>query len=66
MAIFTPAGKGLTDDYVFATVLVNAFEGVRSGTDGVSFRRSRVEEIGTRQAWFQTNFITEFEYDEIK
>lgn len=66
VAIFTPAGGGLTDGYTFATVCLNAFEGVRSGSDGVKYSNSRIEEVGTRQAWFQTNFITEFEYDEIK
>ena len=66
MQIFVPAGEGLTDPYKFAKVVVDAFEGVRTGTDGIRYFNTRVNEIGVYQSWFQLDVITEFEYDEIK
>lgn len=63
--IFTPTGEGLSNADKCAKMFLNAFEG-KTSPGGVWFRNGRVREIGADGDFFQTNFITDFEYDEIK
>lgn len=63
--IFTPAGaRGLTLVDRLGTMATNAFEGRQA--DGVWFRNVRLNEVGNTDAWFQTNVIAEFYYEQTK
>lgn len=62
--IFTQAGKGLQESHQLAKVAADAFEGQSTG--GVWFRNVRINETGRNGAFYQTNVVVEFEYDERK
>lgn len=62
--IYTQAGKGLQESHQLAKVAADAFEGQSTG--GIWFRNVRINEIGREGAFYQTNVIVEFEYDETK
>lgn len=62
----TPTGLGLSTNDVYSKVALDAFEGVETAPDQVIFRNARLQEEGTDGAWFLTNVISEFEYDEVK
>jgi hypothetical protein len=64
--IYTPAGAGLTEPYDRAKVVQDAFEGVRTGSDGIRYSQVRINEVGIQQSWFMLNVLAEFEYDELK
>ena len=65
--VFTPIDDGLTKNDELAKLANDAFEGqTAGGGDRVEFRNVRSNEIGPDGAWFQTNVIAEFEYDEVK
>jgi len=61
--VFTP--RDLLMGQQLAIIARNAFEGLQSA-NGVWFRNGRVNEVGPSAAWYQTNCITDFQYDEIK
>lgn len=63
--IFTPFGIGTTLVDILANIASKAFEG-KATPNGVWFRNTRVNEIGQDGDWFQTNVLTDFEYDEIR
>lgn len=63
--VFTPVGKGLQDYYGLAKVVVDAYEG-HSTPGGVWFRDTRIAEVGRDGKFFQSNVLTNFQYDEIK
>lgn len=63
--IFNPIGKGLSDSYISATNVNDAYEG-KTSPNGVWFRNVRINEIGKEGDFFQTNVVIEFTYDEIK
>lgn len=64
--IFTPTGEGLSNADIFAKVALDAFEGNSTGSDAIEFRNVTVNEVGRDGPWYQTNVLTEFEYDEVK
>jgi hypothetical protein len=61
--VFTPIGDGFTLDDTLSTVARNCFEGVTT-SNGVWFRRTKVQEVGKTGAFYQTNVTAEFEYTE--
>lgn len=63
--IFTPYGDGLTLSDALVNVILSAFEG-KATSSGAWFRQSRVNEVGQDGVWYQTNVLTNFEYDEVK
>ncbi len=64
--IFTKQGDGQRTADALSKVAKDAFEGVVTAPGGVIFRRVRINEIGPDGAWFQTNVLADFEYDEVK
>lgn len=64
--IFTPSNMGLAIADTFAKVALDAFEGQKTQEDRVHFRNVRMIEVGQDGAWFQTNVIADFDYDEVK
>jgi hypothetical protein len=64
-SIFTPTGNGLSDSYVLAKVVANAYEG-KSSDNGVWFRNVRIQEIDSEGQFRQLNVLTDFEYTETK
>lgn len=63
--IFTLSSKGLSEAQRLAKVVGDAFEG-QSTPGGVWFKNVRMNEIGRDGQFFQTNLLTDFEYDEVK
>ena len=63
--VFTPFGDGLTLADVLSGVVKGAFRGVNTGSDAITFRNTRVVDVGPSGAWRQTNVVAEFDYDEI-
>lgn len=63
--LFEPSGKGLLITDKASKILFDAFDELKTAS-GVWFRRARSVEVGNEGNWFQTNFIVEFNYDEIK
>lgn len=64
--IRTPTGLGLSSNDIFSKIALDAFEGVETAPDQVIFRNARIQEAGNDGAWFLTNVIADFEYDEVK
>lgn len=48
-----------------AIIARDAFEG-RSTASGIWFRNARITPIGADGAWYQTNVVVEFQYDEMR
>lgn len=65
VTIHTPSSSGLSDAYILAKVVTDAFEGV-SMPNGVWFRNVRINELGREDAFYQTNVLINFEYTETK
>jgi hypothetical protein len=63
--IFTPFGDGLIQADSLTKIAADAFEGVDT-PNGVWFRRVRVNHVGQRGEWYQTNVLADFFYDEVK
>jgi len=63
--VFTAFGTGLSTNDELSMIAARAFEGA-STSSGVWFRNVSVQEIGQDEAWFQTNVVAEFEYDEVR
>lgn len=63
--IYTPVAKGLSESYRLAKIVSDAFEG-KSTPEGVWFRRGRISEAGKDGMFKVLNFVTDFEYTEIK
>lgn len=63
--IFQPSGEGLVGNPDLARIVQDAFEGAVT-PGGVIVRSVVVNEVGPDGAWFQTNVVVSFEYDEIK
>lgn len=63
--LFTPYGTGLSLADDLAMIVLGAFEG-KATRSHVWFRNARPVEIGQDGAWFQTNVIAEFTYDEVR
>lgn len=64
-SIFTPTGNGLSESYILAKVVADAYEGQKSET-GVWFRNVRIQEIGRESQFYQINVLIDFEYNETK
>lgn len=64
--LFTPTGQGLTASDKYAKVAYDAFEGKSASPGGAFFYNVRVNEVGEDGAWFHTNVIAEFQWDEVK
>jgi len=62
----TPTGLGLSTNDIFSKIALDAFEGIETAPDQVIFRRARLQEVGNDGAWFLTNVMADFEYDEVK
>ena len=62
----TPTGLGLSTNDIFSKIALDAFEGIETEPDQVIFRRARLQEVGNDGAWFLTNVMADFEYDEVK
>lgn len=62
----TPTGLGLSTNDTFSKIALDAFEGIETAPDQVIFRNARIQEEGNDGAWFLTNVIADFEYDEVK
>lgn len=65
IALFDPAGKGLSESYNLAKPILDTFEG-KSSPSGVWFRDSRILEVGKNGNYYETQFITDFSYHEMK
>ena len=66
--IFVPLslGEGLLLDSKLAIIARDAYEGQRTVSD-IWFRNVRINEVGSSSdAWFQTNVLAEFFYEELK
>jgi hypothetical protein len=63
--IFTPFGDGQALADLMAEVAKRAFQGVVTGADAVSFRNARIMDGRQDGQWWQTNVMTEFDYDEV-
>lgn len=63
--LFEPSGKGLLITDKASKILFDAFDKLKTSS-GVWFRRARAVDVGNDGNWYQTNFIVEFNYDEIK
>jgi hypothetical protein len=63
--IFTPSGEGLSEAYNLGKILMDAFEGYATPSQ-VWFRNARTNEVGPSDSWYQTNFLVDFTYDEMK
>lgn len=63
--INTPSSSGLSNGYVLAKVVTDAFEGETS-PNGVWFRDVRINEIGREGTFYKTNALIDFEYYETK
>jgi len=64
-SIFTPTGNGLSDSYILAKVVANAYEG-KSSDNGVWFKNVRIQEIPSEGQFRQLNVLMDFEYTETK
>jgi hypothetical protein len=64
-SIFTPTGNGLSDSYILAKVVADAYEG-QSSDNGVWFRNVRLQEIGRESQFYHVNVLIDFEYNETK
>lgn len=65
VGVFVPQGTGFSKSTALATIVRDAYEGV-SGPSGLWFRNVRINEIGPDGAWFLTNVVANFEYDDVK
>jgi len=65
VTINTPSTSGLSDAYVLAKVVADAYEGVAS-PNGVWFRNVRINELGREGTFNQINVVIDFEYYETK
>lgn len=63
--IFTPFNDGMEDADDLAAIAKQAFEGEVTSPGRVIFRRVRINEVGQDGQFFQTNVVTDFEYDHI-
>lgn len=61
--VFTPAGRGLTEGYQFATTIANAFEDSKLD---VWFRNTRISEKGVNGSFYQIDVLTDFSYNEVR
>lgn len=61
--IFSPMGLGQFNSDALAEVILLALEGARF--DGGFFKRVRINEIGSDGAWYCTNVVADFEWDQI-
>ncbi len=66
LQIFTKRGDGQRTADILAQIAKLAYQGAVTTPGGVIFRRARINEVGVDGAWFQTNVLTDFEYDEVK
>jgi hypothetical protein len=64
LQLFTPNGDGLVSNDTISTQLQEALQGI-SSPGGVWFRNARANEVGQTGPWFQSNILTDFEYDSI-
>lgn len=64
-SIFTPTGNGLSDSYILAKVVSNAYEG-KSSDNGVWFKNVRIQEVPSEGQFRQLNVLMDFEYTETK
>ncbi len=64
--VFEISGGGLTSSDILVDLVLDAFEGEKTGPDRIEFRNARANEIGQDGPWFQTNVIVEFVYDRVK
>lgn len=62
--IFTPTGDGFVMSDTLVPIAKRAYEG-KATASGIWFRNVRNTEVGTSGAWFQTNILADFTYDEI-
>lgn len=63
--IFTPTGDGRVLADQLAQISKNAFEGRATASD-VRFRNTRILHVGQEGAWYQTNVLADFEYEEVR
>jgi hypothetical protein len=63
--IFTKYGSGQENADLISGVVKRAFRGVNTGSDAITFRNTRVVDVGHSGPYLQTNVISEFDYDEI-
>jgi hypothetical protein len=61
--VFTPAGRGLTEGYQFATQIANAFEDSKLD---VWFRNTHITEKGVNGSFYQIDVLTDFSYNEVR
>ena len=64
--VFTSTGDGQVTSDVLVAIAKFAFEGVATSPGRVLFRNVRIQEVGQDGAWFQSNVLADFEYDEVK
>jgi hypothetical protein len=63
--ISTPSGKGLSESYILAKVVSDAYEGITS-SEGVIFRNVRLNELGHNGPFLEMLVLVDFEYFELK
>lgn len=64
--VFSVFGEGLANNDVFTQVALDAFQNKSSKLGGMLFRNARSIEIGQTGAFYQTNVLVDFEYDQFK
>lgn len=64
-SIFSPIGKDLSESYLLAKVVADAYEG-QTSENGVWFRNVRIQEIGRDGQFYHLNVLVDFEYTETK
>ena len=65
VALYFPAGKGLSEAYAGAKIVADAYEG-KSSENNVWFRNVRINEQGVMGRFFQIDVLVDFEYYETK
>jgi hypothetical protein len=63
--VFTPYGDGQVTADLISGIVKGAFRGVNTGSDAITFRNTRVVDVGRDGTYLQTNVLSEFDYDEI-
>lgn len=63
--IFVPSGKGLLMADGLVKILEDALDGAKTA-GGAWFRNNKATEVGNTGNWHQTNFTSEFVYDDVK
>ncbi len=60
--VYVPSGKGYTDAYDLAEILLGAFTKIHTDKC-VGYEQQRIMEVASNSTFAQCNFITDFKYE---